>query len=59
MKFGFVELLSVWDDFHKISDVVIGVQGILTLCGMHDSQGKPILLCACNDNTVHLYDLPS
>ncbi|KAG4952551.1 hypothetical protein AAZX31_16G176200 [Glycine max] len=33
--------------------------GILTLCGMHDSQGKPILLCACNDNTVHLYDLPS
>ncbi|XP_061351568.1 zinc finger CCCH domain-containing protein 48 isoform X2 [Gastrolobium bilobum] len=33
--------------------------GILTLCGMHDSQGKPILLCSCNDNTVRLYDLPS
>ncbi|CAL0333233.1 unnamed protein product [Lupinus luteus] len=33
--------------------------GILTLCGMHDSQGKPILVCSCNDNTVHLYDLPS
>ncbi|KAF7813233.1 Zinc finger CCCH domain-containing protein 48 [Senna tora] len=33
--------------------------GILTLCGMHDLQGKPILLCSCNDNTVRLYDLPS
>ncbi|XP_057446316.1 zinc finger CCCH domain-containing protein 48-like [Lotus japonicus] len=33
--------------------------GIVTLCGMHDSQGKPILLCSCNDNTVRLYDLPS
>ncbi|KAI4351815.1 hypothetical protein L6164_006128 [Bauhinia variegata] len=33
--------------------------GVLTLCGMHDSQGKPILLCSCNDNTVRLYDLPS
>lgn len=33
--------------------------GLLTLCGMHDSEAKPILLCSCNDNTVHLYDLPS
>ncbi|KAK4280405.1 hypothetical protein QN277_012033 [Acacia crassicarpa] len=33
--------------------------GVLKLCGMHDSQGKPILLCSCNNNTVHLYDLPS
>lgn len=33
--------------------------GIITLCGMHDAQGKPILLCSCNDNTVRLYDLPS
>ncbi|XP_027358163.1 zinc finger CCCH domain-containing protein 48 isoform X3 [Abrus precatorius] len=33
--------------------------GIVTLCGMHDSQGKPILLCSCNDNTVRLYDLPT
>ncbi|KAK2366917.1 zinc finger CCCH domain-containing protein [Trifolium repens] len=33
--------------------------GILTLCGMHDSHGKPILMCSCNDNTVRLYDLPS
>lgn len=33
--------------------------GVLALCGMHDAQGKPILLCSCNNNTVHLYDLPS
>ncbi|XP_041008116.1 zinc finger CCCH domain-containing protein 48-like isoform X2 [Juglans microcarpa x Juglans regia] len=34
-------------------------QGLLTLCGMHDSEAKPILLCSSNDNSVHLYDLPS
>ncbi|KAJ7975639.1 Zinc finger CCCH domain-containing protein [Quillaja saponaria] len=33
--------------------------GLLTLCGMHDLQAKPILLCSCNDNSVRLYDLPS
>ncbi|KDP22336.1 hypothetical protein JCGZ_26167 [Jatropha curcas] len=33
--------------------------GLLTLCGMHDFEGKPILLCSCNDNSVHLFDLPS
>ena len=33
--------------------------GVLKLCGMPDAQGKPVLLCACNDNTVRLYDLPS
>ncbi|KAG7986718.1 hypothetical protein I3843_03G096100 [Carya illinoinensis] len=33
--------------------------GLLTLCGMHDSEAKPILLCSSNDNSVHLYDLPS
>ncbi|XP_068634487.1 zinc finger CCCH domain-containing protein 17-like [Aristolochia californica] len=33
--------------------------GVLSLCGMHDAQAKPVLLCACNDNTVCLYDLPS
>ncbi|PON57837.1 Guanine nucleotide-binding protein, beta subunit [Trema orientale] len=33
--------------------------GVLALCGMHDSEGKPVLLCSCNDNTVRLYDLPS
>ena len=34
-------------------------QGILSLRGMPDAQGKPILLCSCNDNTVRLYELPS
>ncbi|XP_008795362.2 LOW QUALITY PROTEIN: zinc finger CCCH domain-containing protein 17-like [Phoenix dactylifera] len=33
--------------------------GVLALCGMHDAQAKPVLLCSCNDNSVRLYDLPS
>ncbi|KAL6581554.1 Zinc finger CCCH domain-containing protein 48 [Orobanche minor] len=33
--------------------------GLLTLCGMHDSEAKPVLLCSCNDNTIRVYDLPS
>ncbi|KAK9914216.1 hypothetical protein M0R45_038007 [Rubus argutus] len=33
--------------------------GLLTLCGMHDSEAKPVLLCSCNDNAVLLYDSPS
>ncbi|XP_031382859.1 zinc finger CCCH domain-containing protein 48 [Punica granatum] len=33
--------------------------GILFLCGMHDLAGRPVLLCACNDNSVRVYDLPS
>ncbi|OWM68561.1 hypothetical protein CDL15_Pgr023526 [Punica granatum] len=33
--------------------------GVLALKGMHDMEGKPILLCACNDDTVHLYELPT
>ncbi|KAJ7970028.1 Zinc finger CCCH domain-containing protein [Quillaja saponaria] len=33
--------------------------GLLTLCGMHDLQAKPVLLCSCNDNSVRVYDLPS
>ncbi|EYU25047.1 hypothetical protein ABFS82_06G038800 [Erythranthe guttata] len=33
--------------------------GLLTLCGMHDSEAKPVLLCSLNDNTIRAYDLPS
>ncbi|KAG8390288.1 hypothetical protein BUALT_Bualt01G0068000 [Buddleja alternifolia] len=33
--------------------------GLLTLCGMLDSEGKPVLLCSCNDNSIRAYDLPS
>ncbi|GAB4826032.1 Zinc finger CCCH domain-containing protein 48 [Ancistrocladus abbreviatus] len=36
-----------------------GEHGLLSLCGMHDSEAKPVLLCSSNDNSVHLYDLPS
>lgn len=35
------------------------IQGVLALCGMNDSEGKPVLFCSCNDNTVRLYELPS
>ncbi|KAF5805532.1 putative transcription factor C3H family [Helianthus annuus] len=33
--------------------------GLLNLCGMHDLESKPVLLCSGNDNTVRAYDLPS
>uniref|UniRef100_A0A5B7CBV0 Putative zinc finger CCCH domain-containing protein 48-like isoform X1 n=1 Tax=Davidia involucrata TaxID=16924 RepID=A0A5B7CBV0_DAVIN len=33
--------------------------GVLVLCGIHDAEAKPILLCSCNDNSVRLYELPS
>ncbi|KAL3814879.1 hypothetical protein ACJIZ3_016147 [Penstemon smallii] len=33
--------------------------GVIALCGIHDSEARPILLCSYTDNTVRLYDLPS
>ncbi|KAK3218181.1 hypothetical protein Dsin_012151 [Dipteronia sinensis] len=33
--------------------------GVLQLHGLNDPDGKPVLLCACNDSSVHLYELPS
>ncbi|ESR56249.1 hypothetical protein CICLE_v10024419mg, partial [Citrus x clementina] len=33
--------------------------GVLALAGLNDPDGKPVLIGACNDNTVHLYELPS
>uniref|UniRef100_UPI001CB9413A zinc finger CCCH domain-containing protein 48-like n=1 Tax=Erigeron canadensis TaxID=72917 RepID=UPI001CB9413A len=33
--------------------------GVLALRGMHDAEEKPIMLCSCRDDGVHLYDLPS
>ncbi|XP_078174322.1 zinc finger CCCH domain-containing protein 17-like [Carex rostrata] len=33
--------------------------GVILLGGMHDSRGKPVLLCSLNENSVRLYDLPS
>ncbi|GMJ06559.1 hypothetical protein like AT5G51980 [Hibiscus trionum] len=33
--------------------------GVLNLRGMPDMESKPVLLCACNDNYVRLFDLPS
>ncbi|KAG6435716.1 hypothetical protein SASPL_100591 [Salvia splendens] len=32
---------------------------LMTLCGIHDAEVKPILLCSFSDSTVRLYDLPS
>ncbi|XP_074279920.1 zinc finger CCCH domain-containing protein 48-like isoform X2 [Silene latifolia] len=55
--------LKVWGrteagDF-EVVHTHIEDNGILSLCGMHDAAGNPILLCSCNDNSVRLYDLPS
>ncbi|KAF3331860.1 zinc finger CCCH domain-containing protein 17-like protein [Carex littledalei] len=33
--------------------------GVIALCGMIDAQGKPVLMCSLNDNSMRLYDLPS
>ncbi|KAL5212985.1 hypothetical protein ABZP36_023832 [Zizania latifolia] len=33
--------------------------GAIALSGMPDAQSKPVLLCSLNNNTAHLYDLPS
>ncbi|KAF3787985.1 Zinc finger CCCH domain-containing protein 63 [Nymphaea thermarum] len=33
--------------------------GVLALCGTLDAQDQPVLISACNDNSVRLYDLPS
>uniref|UniRef100_A0A2P2LRG9 Uncharacterized protein MANES_01G013500 n=1 Tax=Rhizophora mucronata TaxID=61149 RepID=A0A2P2LRG9_RHIMU len=33
--------------------------GALALCGINDAEGKPVLLCSCNNNVVCLYELPS
>ncbi|KAL6004647.1 hypothetical protein ACLOJK_005202 [Asimina triloba] len=46
--------LLCWDQFLLGSFV-----GVLGLCGMHDAQAKPVLMCACDDNAVRVYDLPS
>lgn len=43
----------------KFNDDYLPVQGLLELCGMYDLEGKPMLLCSVNDNSVRLYDLPS
>ncbi|GAB4858664.1 Zinc finger CCCH domain-containing protein 48 [Ancistrocladus abbreviatus] len=48
-----LELMS--NDMHLMNHL----QGLLSLCGMHDSEAKPVLLCSSNDNSVRLYDLPS
>lgn len=33
--------------------------GIVALLGMHDAEGKPVLVCSSSDNSICLYDLPS
>ncbi|KAJ4824669.1 hypothetical protein Tsubulata_047516 [Turnera subulata] len=48
-KDGSFELIHTHEEQH----------GILKLCGMLDSHGKPVLLCSCNDDCVRLYDLES
>ncbi|KAL7593635.1 hypothetical protein Lser_V15G31671 [Lactuca serriola] len=43
---------------HNVDDMIV-LQDVVAFCGMHDAEGKPILLCSCRDNGVCLYDLPS
>ncbi|CAI0459295.1 unnamed protein product [Linum tenue] len=33
--------------------------GALAMCGVEDPDGKPVLLCSWNDDSVGLYELPS
>ncbi|KAL2317512.1 hypothetical protein Fmac_031388 [Flemingia macrophylla] len=33
--------------------------GVFSLFGMADAEGKPILCCSCRDNSVRMYELPS
>ncbi|KAK9096491.1 hypothetical protein Sjap_021988 [Stephania japonica] len=33
--------------------------GLRLLHGVHDGDGRPVLMCSCNDKTMRLYDLPS
>ncbi|KAK7385515.1 hypothetical protein VNO78_31237 [Psophocarpus tetragonolobus] len=33
--------------------------GVVSLSGMPDAEGKPILFCSCRDNSVRMYELPS
>ncbi|KAL5721221.1 hypothetical protein ACHQM5_013808 [Ranunculus cassubicifolius] len=33
--------------------------GVIAFDGYHDSSGKPMLMCSCNDNSLCLYNLPS
>ncbi|KAF2282853.1 hypothetical protein GH714_043151 [Hevea brasiliensis] len=35
------------------------IRALMFLCGMHDAEAKPILVCSCSDNTVYLYELPT
>ncbi|GFY85952.1 zinc finger WD40 repeat protein 1 [Actinidia rufa] len=48
-----------WDSYLLSCSLDGTIKGILALCGIHDAEAKPILLCSCNDNSVRLYDLPS
>ncbi|KAL5158452.1 Zinc finger CCCH domain-containing protein 48 [Glycine soja] len=35
------------------------IKGVVSLFGMPDAEGKPILFSSCRDNSVHMYELPS
>ncbi|KAL1219838.1 Zinc finger CCCH domain-containing protein 63 [Cardamine amara subsp. amara] len=50
---------SICNVTNKFWQCLNWIQGVLALCGVHDAEAKPVLLCSCNDNTLRLYDLPS
>ncbi|CAN4080779.1 unnamed protein product [Withania somnifera] len=45
-----------WDQFLLSCSLDKTIKGLLALCGMHDSEAKPVLLCSCNDNMIRVYD---
>ncbi|KAJ7542306.1 hypothetical protein O6H91_10G100500 [Diphasiastrum complanatum] len=51
--------LEVAFTFPEDSDVGDNLDGALALCGSIDANGKPVLMCSYNDNTVRLFDLPT
>ncbi|KAK4483439.1 hypothetical protein RD792_010626 [Penstemon davidsonii] len=55
--------LKVWSATEsgtlKVAHEIKEDHGVIALCGIHDAEARPILLCSYNDNTIRLYDLPS
>ncbi|KHG27120.1 L-idonate 5-dehydrogenase [Gossypium arboreum] len=57
-RFGFSQK-EVEEAFETSARGGDAIKGMLNLRGMHDLESKPVFLCACNDNYVRLYELPS
>ncbi|KAG4949428.1 hypothetical protein JHK85_043292 [Glycine max] len=54
-----VTSLICWDQYLLSSSSDRTIKGVVSLFGMPDAEGKPILFSSCRDNSVHMYELPS